>query len=232
MNERARALAILHEARELVAQRLTERILDAEETILDDARGESYMGEIDSLYEQVGMRMVHLSQMISHLPVESDPAAGPSGAAPAPEAAAVPSGAAADEGAFGADALPALLGPVYVPAPALPAPGMRAGESRLPDPTATLQAFVAQVYADDLELAGRSLSALFGMNEGRGQRCAAHFAKRLRQDPQFFRRALRLRDELDAGGEHGALAALQQCFGLAGLDAIRVLSFLRRRLAN
>jgi hypothetical protein len=190
------------------------------------------MGEIDSLYEQVGMRMVHLSQMISHLPVESDPTAGPGHAAATPESASMPSGEADRGKTFIADPMPALLGPVSVPAPALPAPRMRSGETRLPNLTVNFQAFVAQVYAEDLELAGRSLSALFGMSEVRGQRCAAHFAKRLRQDPQFFRRALRLRDELDAGGEHGALAALHQCFGLAGLDAIRVLNFLRQQLAN
>jgi hypothetical protein len=59
MNDRARALAILKQAREILMQRLTEQVLENEEEILNDARGESYMGEIDALYDQVGTPLVH-----------------------------------------------------------------------------------------------------------------------------------------------------------------------------
>lgn len=231
MNDRARALAILREARDLVADRLAERILEAADAILDDARGESYMGEIDSLYEQVGMRMVHLSQMISHLPVDGDSSIDPAQPAPSAQASGSLSKPAADE-AFVVDAIPALLGPVYVSAPALPAPGVHGEKGYAHDPAITFQTFVAQVFADELEVAGRSLAVLFGMGEGHGRRCAAHFAHRVRQDPQFLRRALQLRDELHADSEQGALAALHQCFGLVGLDALTVLKNLRQRRAN
>lgn len=232
MNDRARALTILREARDLAAQRLTERVLDAAEAILDDARGDSYMGEIDSLYEQVGMRMVHLSQMISHLPVENDSAPSAPGPASAHENYSIAPEAAGEGATFVADTMPALLGPVYIATPALPAPAVRGNEGTNPEPVVTFQTFVAQICADNLERAGQLLAILFGMSSVRGQRCAAHFAQRMRRDPQFLQSALQLRDELHVGSEHGALVALHQCFGLAGLDAITVLNHLRQRLAE
>src|SRR5688500_6726237 len=70
MNERARALELLREARAILAQRLTEQVLAQAEDILADARGDSYMNEIESLYEQIGHKLAHLGQMLSHLPVE------------------------------------------------------------------------------------------------------------------------------------------------------------------
>src|SRR4029077_19634541 len=70
MNDRARATEILREARTILAERLMELIADRREELLDDARGESYMNEIESLYEQVGMKLSHVSQMLSNLPNE------------------------------------------------------------------------------------------------------------------------------------------------------------------
>jgi hypothetical protein len=70
MPDRQRALKVLHEAREILAQRLTDLVVDQADEILADARGDSYMNEIDSLYEQVGMKLAHVGQMLSHLPSE------------------------------------------------------------------------------------------------------------------------------------------------------------------
>jgi hypothetical protein len=228
MNDRARALEILREARDLVAQRLTERILESAEELLDDARGDSYMGEIDSLYEQVGMRMVHLSQMISHLPTEIDPAPHSN---PASTSSFFTATTEANPGhdTFVADTMPALMGPVYISMPALPAPTVQE-EDAARNSSITFQTFVAQIYAGELKIAGKSLASLFGVSEGRGQRCAAHFAERMNRDTQFLHRAMQLRAELQVGDEQSALILLHQCFGLAGLDAITVLSYLRRRM--
>lgn len=228
MNDRARALAILREARDLVAQRLTERILESSEAILDDARGDSYMGEIDSLYEQLGMRMVHLSQLLSHLPAEAEYAVTPEPAAQE-EAFTVTTETPASAEAFVADTMPALIGPVYISTPALPAPLTRSSDEADSPNVVTFQTFVAQIYAGELAAAGKSLGILFGMSEARGQRCATHFADRMREDPQFLRKATQLRAQLQAGGEHGALVVLHQCFGLAGLDAVSVLNYLRQQ---
>ena len=49
MSERGKALDVLRQARDLLAQRLTERVLEVEEGLLDDARGDSYLGDIESI---------------------------------------------------------------------------------------------------------------------------------------------------------------------------------------
>src|SRR5688500_19171117 len=74
MNDRARATEILRKARAILAERLTEKILEQRNELLDDAQGDSYMNEIESLYEQVGMKLSHVGQMLSNLPPD-EPAA-------------------------------------------------------------------------------------------------------------------------------------------------------------
>src|SRR5262245_11333893 len=70
MNDRVRASEILRKARAILAERMMEKILEQREELLDDARGDSYMNEIESLYEQVGMKLSHVSQMLANLPAE------------------------------------------------------------------------------------------------------------------------------------------------------------------
>src|SRR5688572_23814887 len=67
-NERARAIAILKEARDILADRLTERIVERGEEFLDDAMGRTFTSEIDSIYDQIGLRLNHVNVMISSLP--------------------------------------------------------------------------------------------------------------------------------------------------------------------
>ena len=82
MDERERAMSILIRARELLANRLIDSILEADEKILEDAEGCSYMDEIERLQEQVGGRLNSINTMIANL------AAGkPSGQGPAKDAA-------------------------------------------------------------------------------------------------------------------------------------------------
>src|SRR4029077_3252564 len=68
MNDRAHASDILRKARAILAERLTERINEQSDELLDDARGDSYMNEIESLYDELGMKLSHVSQMLSNLP--------------------------------------------------------------------------------------------------------------------------------------------------------------------
>ena len=81
MNNRIRALAILKQARELLANRLIENIIDSADGILEDAEGSSYMDEIDSLQDRVGGRLNNINLMISNLTVGEPASAEPISAA-------------------------------------------------------------------------------------------------------------------------------------------------------
>jgi hypothetical protein len=68
MNRRVDAIDVLQQARDLLADRLTDRILESREEILDDAEGTTYLSEIENVYEQLGGRLAHINTMLSHLP--------------------------------------------------------------------------------------------------------------------------------------------------------------------
>lgn len=231
MSQRKRALDLLREAREILAERLTELAIEQSEEILADARGDSYMNEIESLYEQVGMKLAHLGQMISNLPAEPEEAASP----PPPlderasEAFSVATEAAPSADAVSEDTLPALTGPVYVAAPALPSPSS-ATTTRSRATQLSLQAFAAQIQAGDLLAAGRTIGALFELEQPRSIACAATFAQRVRTEASFFRRVMQLRSQIQAGDDQRVRALLGDCFGLSRAEAQEVLAVLRRRL--
>jgi hypothetical protein len=231
MTDRTRALDVLRQAREILAQRLTELVVDQSEEILADARGESYMNEIDTLYEQVGMRLAHLGQMISHMPAEPiEPVAATAASGHAPGGSfSVATEAAPGANVMGEDALPALGGPLYVVAPALPPPG-GAVSSRARATQLSLQAFAAQVQTGDLVAAGRTLGALFELDEARAVACAATFSQRVRSEASFFRRVMQLRGQVQAGDAQRVRALLRDCFGFTRTEAQEVLAVLRRRL--
>jgi hypothetical protein len=218
MNDRARALAILKQAREILLARLTERVLDNEETILDDARGESYMGEIDALYEQIGSPLAHVNQILSNLPAD--------------EAHEMPETHATHAAAH---SYAEIVPPAWPEVPALPAPrSSGGGVETAEDPAATapisFQTFAVQIQAEDVHGAGASLAYLFDISLPRATRCAEHFLMQLRADPNFLTSAMQLRKELATGGYNGALMLLYECFGLTGMESIGVYQALKTRV--
>jgi hypothetical protein len=232
MNERAQAIEVLREAKAILADRLTEKVVEQAEEILADARGDSYLNEIDSVYEQVGLKLAHVNQMLSNLPPPE-----PADVQPRHPAAATDlpddTFTAMTEPAPSADAvvenaIPALPGPMLAQAPALPAPKTAdKGQDRAT--TAALQAFAAQIQAGDLLAAGRTLAALFEVEDSRAIACAATFAQRVRHEAAFFRKAMELRGELHSPNPQRALLLLLDCFGLARGEAAEVLRNLQRR---
>ncbi|HEX7892744.1 MAG TPA: hypothetical protein VF447_01045, partial [Terriglobales bacterium] len=222
MTNRMRAAEILREARAILAERLTEQVLEQGDDLLADARGDSYMNEIESLYEQVGHKLSHVSQMLSNLPAEEPMSHTHTAAAQhsAENTFTVQAGppafshdvtpTAENEHAahqvFVQDTIPALLGPLYVATPALPAP-----QPKTVDPAkerainSGLQAFAALIQAGDLLAAGRALAALFELEESRAIACAATFAQRVRHESAFFRKVLELRQELHHANPQRAL---------------------------
>jgi hypothetical protein len=239
MNDRTRAIKVLREAKAILSDRLTERVLDAADEILADARGDSYMNDIETVYEQVGIKLAHVNQMLSNLPVDT---AAPSDKTEAKngDRGGGPAGDQPFESSTTSNATnktSALPGPVLGTALALPAPKRRdvsmipANQAtRPPAPTRSFQDFAAQVQTGELLEAGRSLAQLFDLEETRAIACAAVFADRLQRDPGSLRSAAQLRLEIEKGGINRAIVVLFDCFGLNAAEAIGVLQSLRRRL--
>jgi hypothetical protein len=230
MNERARAMEVLKEARTILAERLMETVLLQRDELLDDARGDSYMNEIESLYEQIGHKLAHVNQMLSNLPQEEAAAQTHTAAAQhTPENTFT----VATEPAPNADAVtqyttPAISGPVFVAPPALPAP-KSADAPKHRATNSALQAFAAQIQAGDLLAAGRTLSILFDVEEPRAVACAATFAQRVRNEAAFFRKVMELRSELHSANPQRALLLLLDCFGLTRGESAEILRNLQRR---
>jgi len=72
MHDRRRARQILEQARELLTERLSERVVDLAEEILEDARGDSFSSEIETIHEQIAARLQLVNQMLSNLPSPCD----------------------------------------------------------------------------------------------------------------------------------------------------------------
>lgn len=230
MNDRSRAIEILREARAVLADRLTEQVLQQADEILADARGDSYMNDIESLYEQIGHRLSHVSQLLSNLP-QPEPTSHTETAAaqhaPA-DTFTLSTEASPSADAIIQDAMPALVGPHYLATPALPAPKPKEpGKDRATN--SALQAFAAQTQAGDLLAAGRTLAGLFDLEESRAVACAATFAKRVRHEAAFYRKVMELKTELFSGNPQRALLLLLDCFGLSRGESAEVLRNLQRR---
>jgi hypothetical protein len=230
MTDRTRAAKILREARAILSEQLTEQVLQQAEEILADARGDSYMSEIESLFERIGIKLSHVGQMLSNLPAEESPPAQTETAAAQHTAAntfTVATEPAPNWDGISQDTTPALMGPLYVATPALPAP--KAAPTKDRATTAALQAFAAQIQAGDLLAAGRTLAALFELEDTRGIACAATFAQRVRHEAAFFRKAMELRTELHSANPQRALILLLDCFGLSRGESAEILRNLQRR---
>lgn len=237
MNDRQRAITVLSEARDALAQRLTERVLELAEEVLADARGDSYMNEIDSLYEQIGLKLAHVNQLLANLP--------PAASAPQKTAHHAAGSSSFDTYSLtgdpdlsypaeraGTDHPPALLGPVIVAAPALPAPGFSPpGESSPAEDLHALGGFFKAIQSGQILVAGQTLALILGLETQRSIVCAAHFAERLRLDPVAVRRLLKWRfdpNRADPNRDSSSTAAefLRDAFGLSQEEAERAVAKL------
>lgn len=216
MNLRARAIAVLQNARDILSQRLTDRIVDGEQEILADAESGSFVSEIEAIYEQLGARLAHVNTMLANLPPLDEPPA---------EAVPVET-VFTDVAVYGGEA----VGPAAPAGPlALPAPG---SSPPRPRPTANFQSFAAQIQAGDVEAAGAALAELFDLDAARSRQCAETFAARLAADPELFFKAMRLRLEMAGGSVDAALLLLAECFGLAGIESLGVYQVLYARMTG
>lgn len=68
MVDRLRARTVLTRARDILAERMCEMILESEEGLVQDAQGNSYMDEIGGIFEQVGGRLTQINTLLTNLP--------------------------------------------------------------------------------------------------------------------------------------------------------------------
>lgn len=76
MSDRNHAISILTQARDALLRRMTEQIVENSDQLLADAAGESFLSEIEELYDRMGTKLSHLNQMISSIPPEMEPHSG------------------------------------------------------------------------------------------------------------------------------------------------------------
>jgi hypothetical protein len=250
MNDRARAISVLQQARDILAERLTERILESRDQILEDALGLSYSSEIDAVQEQIGMRLNNVHMLLNNLPpMEDAPAPAEEDEEPTPSQMAIgyepetPPAAVIElpgntfyadstlHDAMGHDLQEGTL-VVATSQSLLPQPAPAALQSpAAPQPQAiSLQAFAERVLANDVEGAGTVLAGLFDVSAHRGRDCAKRFQEQLAEKPQCLQKAMGLRSELSSGSVNGALLVLWECFGLQGLESLAALQALKSRL--
>ena len=244
MNDRDRAISILRRARDILAGRLTDRVIDSQEEILDDAVGDSYLGEISTLYDELGTRLAHVNQLLAAMPQAVDEPLGSDGSAveyvdgisqfeslPAPKAQpgdeTPPADSANDRGLAetsgrlgGEEAAPGAVAP--------PSPNHNATSADAAD-RVTARQFTVRIQSGDVEAAGRSLARLFQLDAAHGRELAGVFRDRLEDEPALLHKMLGLRAEVGCGHFNSALASLYECFNMQGLEALAVLQVLRDR---
>lgn len=134
MNEQPSARKVLLAARSELARRLSELVLAAEEEVLADARGESYMNEIETLYEQVGIKLAHVNQMLAGLPADLEVEIATPAPTPSPSPASPPKPAAHTDDELGL--CPSASPPAPTPAAS---PAAAASPPNLPELLRTLR---------------------------------------------------------------------------------------------
>ena len=220
MNPRVEAISILQQARDMLAERLTERVLEARQEILDDAEGVTYLSEIETVYEQLGGRLAHINTMLSHLPPVDD-ASSPDTPHGEPVFTDVRT---TYDSSYELD-MPVISLPL-----ALPAPAVSEERPQLTLAPPSLQSFALYVQTGDVETAARCLTDLLNLPAARGRACIDAFLQRWAIQPDLLHRVVLLRSELQSGNVTPSLTMLSECFGLQGMESISALQSLRSRL--
>lgn len=226
MSDRNQALAVLKQARDALLARMTMEILEQAEEIMADAEGESYLSEIENLYDRMGSKLAHLNQIIANLPAEAEehPEEDDSyeRADPAVEIEKArlphfPLKVSPTEDSVELTERSDLIG--------LPAPG-----TPLPKAPA-FGRFVTLIEQGNVDEAGDLIGQILGISPFSGLKCAQTFAARYDSDTAVVVKAMRIRHELVAHRFNEALMLMHECFGLQGVEAMVALHKMRDILA-
>ncbi len=99
-------------------------------------------------------------------------------------------------------------------------------------PNENFATFGRKIAANDIPGASRALAELFNVNTTLAHRCASIFRDSLNRDPNTIQKAMQLRTTIQAGQDNDSLMLLWDCFGLQGLDAVRILETLKARFIS
>ncbi len=225
MSERNEALAVLKQARDALLARMTDAILEQAEEIVADAEGESFLSEIESLYDQMGNKLAHLNQMIANLPAEPEPQDEP---------------VSFDREDVAEQKPPARLPHFPIESQAaieMPSRGDRDDLIGLPAPGTSLPKapafarFVSHIEQGETDQAGDVIAQIFGLSPFSGIKCAETFAARYESDTGVVVKAMRIRQELTHNRFNDALMLMHECFGLQGIEAMIALQKMREIIA-
>ncbi len=217
MGKRKEAIQILKQARDILSDRLAERVVELREEILEDAEGLSYMGEIDAVHEQIAGRLVHVSQMLSSLPAENVGVSQPQQLKDPPADDWEPIHVTPEPSANAAEVH--TMNSLALPAPPMADDAPAAGPS--------FQTFAMHISIGNLPGASQALAVLCNLPAARAERCAGTFLEHMQVDPHFLEKAKRLRFIVDDANPNNALVLLHECFGLSGIEAIGALQALQ-----
>ncbi len=225
MEEQARAAAILKRARDLLLERLTERVVEDQDAILEDALGMSYTSEIDHIYEQVGIKLAHVNSMLSQMPHTETKN---SEAASTDEAVSIHVGnAESSEDGHQEIAILDESAAASATWTVSPPEGEYSAEV---SPPLNFHALAIHTQVNDLEAAAHALQKYFGLDEKRAWTCAQYFQNRFSETPEILQEAMEIRNALESQRYPHVLRLLSKCFDLRGPEALAVLKSLRRHL--
>lgn len=217
LSDQDQAVRLLTQARDILAARLVERVLELSHDLLDDARGESYAGEIDSLYDQIGTRLNQINTMLAGMPSASD-------TPPTESYTATP----------GAPDAPHFVVQTISPAADTTSEIFLSDDLTIvkevppkPVESSTYPQFVQDIIRRDTTAAGRKFNDVLGITLDRAVRCAIRFREQLDRDPGFLGKVQELRRSLHAGASNQALLLLWECFGLQGSESLSAMQTLR-----
>ncbi|GAA4419857.1 hypothetical protein [Bremerella cremea] len=228
MSNTAQALAILKQARDTLMARMTEAIVEQAEEIQADAAGESFLSEIESLYDQMGHKLSHLNQMISNLPADSASESPP----PIYDLEEEEEEEVATENVrlphFPLAKQPSSEVPVVVDRGdmiGLPAPGV--SQPKAP----AFARFVSLIEQGELDPAGDLIAQILGLSPYVGMQCAKAFSARYTEDPIVVTKAMKIREHVTHNRYNDALMLIHHCFGLQGIEAMIAMQKMREIVA-
>ncbi len=220
MDDRALAISILKRARDILAARLAERVIQSGEEIIEDALGNSYSSEIETIHDEVGLRLTHVNAMLASLPTTTadHPPSSPRATSIVPQRAK----------RFPSASCPLRLRTSNPRRRVAPRMHRRHKRPARPSHFKRLSRKSPRVIST------RRVNRLPCFWTSRQSRPPLHetFAERLTTQPDFLAKAMRLRGELQSGSINGALVMLWECFGLRGFESIGAWQSLKSRLVN